>query len=82
MEKYFINNEKEFYMQNHHSFFMEIDAEMFAIKCMMNEFGSIKEVYNICLEKLIKTNSILDKDAIFNNIEKQRYNAIHNNKII
>ena len=73
IEKELINKEKEFYNQNHDNFYVEIDADMYAIDKIADDFGDVKEACSICLEKIRKVKSVLKNDSRFMMLETEKY---------
>ena len=78
IEKYLINNNEEFYNNNHDSFFVEIDANMYAVKRMLNEFSN-KEALDICKKKVDMLNKVYNDDE-FIKLEYEVYNDILRSK--
>lgn len=75
IEKYLINNNKDFYDNNHDSFFVEIDANMYAVKRMLNEFSN-KAALDLCKKKVDMLDKVYKDDA-FIKLEYELYNAIY-----
>ena len=78
VEKVFLNQDRDFYIKHHDNFFVEQDANMYAIKILLNEFGEIKEVLDICKKKLKSLESVYNQDIEFSKLEYELYNSIEN----
>ena len=63
---------KSFYINNHDSFFSEIDENMYAVTIMLDEFTN-KEVFDICKKKVDMLDKVY-KDCEFMKLEYELYN--------
>lgn len=73
MEKELMNKKREFYNQNHDNFYVEIDADMYAIEKIVDDFKNVKDACSICLEKIKKVKGILKSDSDFMKLETEKY---------
>ena len=74
MENKLRNIDSDFYLNYHDNFFIEQDANMYAIKRMLNEFNDNYETLNICRKKAIQLEKVYNEDNEFCKLEREEYN--------
>ena len=78
MENKLRNIDPNFYSEYHDNFFIEQDANMYAVKQLLKEFGNISHVLNICKKKLLKLKKQYSEDCKFYELECNEYNKFTN----
>ena len=79
MENKLRNVEPDFYSKYHNNFFIEQDADMYAVKRLLKEFDSISDALNICNKKVLQLEKVYNEDSDFYNLELEKYHEYMNN---
>lgn len=71
--------DSDFYLKYHNNFFIEQDANMYAVKYLLKKFDSISDVLIICKKELLKLEKVYSEDTNFYKLELEKYNKVMNN---